>query len=55
MARVQEAYWFYQTQGGNHARGHILDYLHLPRIEYHQEVANWAVTATPEFPLAAAS
>lgn len=21
MARVQEAYWFYQSQGGNHARG----------------------------------
>jgi LmbE family N-acetylglucosaminyl deacetylase len=55
MARVQEAYWFYQTQGGNHARGHILDYLHLPRIEYHQEIADWATAFVPEFSLAAAS
>lgn len=55
MARVQEAYWFYQTQGGNHARGHVLDYLHLPRIEYHQEVVNWAVAAPSEFTLAVAS
>ncbi|MFL6464897.1 MAG: PIG-L family deacetylase [Bryobacteraceae bacterium] len=55
MARVQEAYWFYQTQGGNHARGHVLDYLRLPRIEYHQEIADWAVAAIPEFTLAAAS
>lgn len=55
MARVQEAYWFYQTQGGNHARGHILDYLHLPRIEYHQEAVNWAVAASSEFALAVAS
>ncbi|MBV8707892.1 MAG: PIG-L family deacetylase, partial [Acidobacteriaceae bacterium] len=55
MARVQEAYWFYQTQGGNHARGHVLDYLQLPRIEYHQEVVNWAVAAPSEFALATAS
>ncbi|MGI9069953.1 MAG: PIG-L family deacetylase [Bryobacteraceae bacterium] len=42
MARVQEAYWYYQTQGGNHARGHILSYADLPRIEHHQEILNWA-------------
>jgi LmbE family N-acetylglucosaminyl deacetylase len=42
MARVQEAYWYYQTQGGNHARGHILSYADLPRIEYHQEILDWA-------------
>jgi len=42
MARVQEAYWFYQTQGGNHARGHVLSYDDLPRIEHHQEILNWA-------------
>ncbi len=42
MARVQEAYWFYQTQGGNHARGHVLSYADLPRIEHHQEIVNWA-------------
>lgn len=42
MARVQEAYWYYQTQGGNHARGHVLSYADLPRIEHHQEILNWA-------------
>jgi LmbE family N-acetylglucosaminyl deacetylase len=42
MARVQEAYWYYQTQGGNHARGHVLSYDDLPRIEHHQEILNWA-------------
>jgi len=42
MARVQEAYWYYQTQGGNHARGNVLSYADLPRIEYHQELVNWA-------------
>lgn len=41
MARVQEAYWFYQSQGGNHARGHVLRYADLPRREYHQEIGNW--------------
>jgi LmbE family N-acetylglucosaminyl deacetylase len=41
MARVQEAYWYYQTQGGNHARGHVLSYADLPRIEHHQEILNW--------------
>jgi LmbE family N-acetylglucosaminyl deacetylase len=55
MARVQEAYWFYQTQGGNHARGHVLDYLHLPRIEYHQEILHWAAETVPEWTFAAAS
>lgn len=45
MARVQEAYWYYQTQGGNHARGHVLSYDDLPRIEHHQEILNWAGTA----------
>jgi LmbE family N-acetylglucosaminyl deacetylase len=45
MARVQEAYWYYQTQGGNHARGHVLSYNDLPRIEHHQEILNWAHTS----------
>ncbi len=40
MARTQEAYWFYQTQGGNHARGHV-SYTDLPRIERHQEIVDW--------------
>ncbi len=42
MARVQEAYWYYQTQGGNHARGHVLAYDDLPRTEHHHEIVNWA-------------
>ena len=42
MARVQEAYWYYQSQGGNHARGHVLSYADLPRIEYHQEILGLA-------------
>ncbi len=42
MARVQEAYWFYQSQGGNHARGHVLGYADLPRVEHHKEIVNWA-------------
>jgi LmbE family N-acetylglucosaminyl deacetylase len=44
MARVQEAYWYYQTQGGNHARGHVLSYADLPRVEHHQEIVNWEHT-----------
>lgn len=41
MARVQEAYWYYQTQGGNHARGHVLSYSDLPRVERHLEILDW--------------
>ena len=41
MARIQEAYWYYQTQGGNHALGHVLSYADLPRVEHHQEIINW--------------
>ncbi|HLH04568.1 MAG TPA: PIG-L family deacetylase [Bryobacteraceae bacterium] len=52
MARVQEAYWFYQSQGGNHARGHVLSYADLPRIEYHQEVLDWAQPAKLPLPAA---
>jgi LmbE family N-acetylglucosaminyl deacetylase len=55
MARVQEAYWFYQSQGGNHARGHVLSYADLPRIEYHQEIVDWAEALLPSsLPLPAA-
>ncbi len=42
MARVQEAYWYYQTQGRNHARGYVLLYPDLPRVEHHQEILDWA-------------
>jgi LmbE family N-acetylglucosaminyl deacetylase len=48
MARVQEAYWYYQTQGGNHARGHVLSYDDLPRIEHHHEILNWVGEATDD-------
>jgi LmbE family N-acetylglucosaminyl deacetylase len=41
MARVQESYWYYQTQGGNHARGHLLSYRELPRVERHKEILDW--------------
>jgi LmbE family N-acetylglucosaminyl deacetylase len=51
MARVQEAYWYYQTQGGNHARGHVLAYDDLPRIEHHQEVLNWIGEAIDDAPI----
>jgi hypothetical protein len=48
MARVQEAYWYYQTQGGNHARGHVLSYEDLPRVEHHQEILNWAAESVED-------
>lgn len=55
MARVQEAYWFYQSQGGNHARGHVLSYADLPRVEYHQEILDWAeAVESGDLPLPAA-
>jgi LmbE family N-acetylglucosaminyl deacetylase len=47
MARVQEAYWYYQSQGGNHARGHVLNYEDLPRVERHQEIVNWTASIEP--------
>ncbi|HEX4167022.1 MAG TPA: PIG-L family deacetylase [Bryobacteraceae bacterium] len=47
MARVQEAYWFYQSQGGNQARGHVLNFADLPRIERHTEILDWAARAEP--------
>ncbi len=55
MARVQEAYWFYQSQGGNHARGHVLSYADLPRVEHHKEIVNWAAAVeTADYQLPAA-
>ncbi|HET7213165.1 MAG TPA: PIG-L family deacetylase [Terriglobia bacterium] len=41
MALNQEAGWYYQSQGGNRAQGHIRDFTRLPRkIEYRQ-VLDW--------------
>jgi LmbE family N-acetylglucosaminyl deacetylase len=51
MARVQEAYWYYQTQGGNQARGHVLSYNDLPRIEHHQEILNWVGESVDDAPI----
>jgi LmbE family N-acetylglucosaminyl deacetylase len=40
-ALVQEAGWYYQSQTGNRAQGHIRDFDQLPRSENFREVLDW--------------
>jgi LmbE family N-acetylglucosaminyl deacetylase len=40
-ARAQEAWWFYQSQGGNRAQGNIRDFDQLPRKVPYREVLDW--------------
>ena len=41
MALGQEAGWFYQSQGGNRAEGHIRDFNQLPRELVYRQVLDW--------------
>jgi len=41
MARHQEAGWYYQSQGGNRAEGHIRDFNKLPRRIVYRQVLDW--------------
>jgi LmbE family N-acetylglucosaminyl deacetylase len=38
---AQEAWWFYQSQGGNRAEGHIRDFDELPRSVSYRVVLDW--------------
>jgi LmbE family N-acetylglucosaminyl deacetylase len=40
-ALAQEAGWFYQSQSGNRALGHLRDYDQLPRTEVHWQILDW--------------
>ncbi len=40
-ARAQEAWWFYQSQGGNRALGRLRRLDELRRTETHRQVLNW--------------
>ncbi len=40
-ALAQEAWWFYQSQGGNRAQGHIRDFDKLPRSVSYRVVLDW--------------
>ena len=41
MALHQEAGWYYQSQGGNRAEGHIRDFNRLPRKIVYRQVLDW--------------
>jgi len=41
MALHQEAGWYYQSQGGNHAVGHIRDFDRLSRRIVYRQVLDW--------------
>jgi hypothetical protein len=41
MAQAQEAGWYHQSQGGNHALGHLQTFSQLHRTEVHWEVLDW--------------
>ena len=38
---AQEAQWFYQSQGGNRALGHLRTFEQLPRTEVHWQILDW--------------
>lgn len=40
-ARAQEAYWFYQSQDGNHCQGVLKPLSELPREEMHWRILDW--------------
>ena len=40
-ALAQEAGWYYQSQGGNHAEGNSVDFYKLRREQVYREVVNW--------------
>ncbi len=39
--QAQEAWWFYQSQGGNNAQGRIKDFDKLPRDQNYRVVLDW--------------
>lgn len=41
LRRAQEAWWFYQSQGGNRAQGHLRDFSKLRRQVPYREVLDW--------------
>ncbi len=41
-ALAQEASWYYQSQGGNHAEGNFSDFDKLRREQKYREVVNWS-------------
>lgn len=41
-ALAQEAGWYYQSQGGNHAEGNFVDFDKLRREQRYREVVNWS-------------
>jgi LmbE family N-acetylglucosaminyl deacetylase len=41
LARAQEAWWFYQSQGGNRAQGHLREFDQLKRQVPYREVLDW--------------
>jgi LmbE family N-acetylglucosaminyl deacetylase len=41
LARAQEAWWFYQSQGGNGAQGRLRDFAKLKRQVPYREVLDW--------------
>ena len=41
LARLQEATWFYQSQGGDGVLGQIRSFKALPRQEIHWQVLDW--------------
>lgn len=40
-ARAEEAWWFYQSQGGNRRQGQVKTFDQLPREEIHWKVVDW--------------
>jgi LmbE family N-acetylglucosaminyl deacetylase len=40
-ALAQEAGWYYQSQGGNHAEGNLADFDKLRREQRYREMVNW--------------
>ena len=38
---AQEAGWFYQSQSGNRALGHLRNFDQLPRTEVHWQILDW--------------
>ncbi len=41
LERAQEAWWFYQSQGGNRAQGHLRGFAELKRQVPYREVLDW--------------
>jgi LmbE family N-acetylglucosaminyl deacetylase len=41
MTLAQEAWWFYQSQGGNRAEGNIRDFEKLPRTQPYRVMLDW--------------